>query len=97
MTSARLNGTPAASRLERSRVKFSSIRAETFLDPRFKFSPAPAPAGALPSLAALFGAAILGAALSERLIGLSPFSSICRKASCRPPASIWPSATPPED
>ena len=32
MTSARLNGTPAASKLESSRVKFSSIRGVTFLD-----------------------------------------------------------------
>ena len=45
MTSARLNGTPAASKLDRSRVKFSSVRGETFLDPKLKFSPGAAPAG----------------------------------------------------
>src|SRR5438067_13863066 len=33
MTNARLKGTPAASKLDSRRVKFSSIRAETFLDP----------------------------------------------------------------
>src|ERR1051326_8937538 len=64
MTSARLKGTPAASKLESRRVKFSSIRAETFwawpkeslneLDSSFGFSE-------VDSLGAAFGALLAGA------------------------------------
>src|SRR5580692_8009804 len=36
ITSARLSGTPAASKLESNRVKFSSALGETFLDSNLK-------------------------------------------------------------
>src|SRR5277367_2703627 len=83
MVRARLSGTPAASRLESSRVKFSSIFAETLPEPKLMAGTA---APAEPDLPEDF---------SERLIGLRPRCSICRKASARPPASSWPSASEP--
>src|SRR6266481_4415914 len=74
ITSARLSGTPAASRLESRRVKFSSIRAETLLEPPkeslglapFAFSAA---ASFTVGFAGLFGRAFAGA-LATAFAGL---------------------------
>src|SRR4051812_28275573 len=72
ITSARLNGTPAASKLESRRVKFSSALPETFceLNLNEKFPSA----GTLPFFAAPFFEAD-----SARLTGRRPRVSICRK------------------
>src|SRR4029078_11542933 len=76
ITSARLSGTPAASRLESKRVKFSNSFEETFCEPNLKKNLSPA--GALPFLAGTFlGAPFLAEpffaeARSERLTGRRP-------------------------
>ena len=74
MTSARLKGTPAANKLESSRVKVSNMRGVMRLDLNLKLSP---PTGAAP---APFFAAPAAADFSAKLMGRNPFSSIRRKA-----------------
>src|SRR5580704_11868397 len=65
ITSARLNGTPAASRLESSRVKFSSALGEIFLDSNLKEK--------FPGIAEPFLAAAPAApAFSARFTGRKP-------------------------
>ena len=103
ITSARLSGTPAASRLDNRRVKFSSIRPEILFGlPGENLRQGKVFAG----WSAVSGTAFRGLPLSStffafplrpsvRLIGRKPRPSICRNASCRPPASIWPSVTRP--
>src|SRR5580700_10925823 len=80
ITNARLSGTPAASRLDNKRVKFSSALGETFLDSNLKEK--------FPGKAAPFFEA--AAAFSDRFTGRKPSVSICRRASGRPGASSTP-------
>ena len=91
MTSARLNGTPAASRLDSSRVKFSRSLAETFspLNRSGMFPKSPKPAGKLKP------GAVPATVFSKRLTGRRPSTSIWRNASGRPEASSAPSAIVP--
>src|ERR1039458_6385166 len=88
ITSARLNGTPAASRLDSSRVKFSSSRPDTLAD-RLRNDKRASDAGSAKPVP--FSAA----AFSARLTGRRPSPAICAKAPCRSVASIWPSAIAP--
>src|SRR5665213_3672765 len=76
ITSARLNGTPAASRLERSRVKFSSSLVETFFDSNLKERLPDEFLSAAPFFAAADLDLDFAAAASARLIGRRPSVSI---------------------
>src|ERR1022692_1718125 len=87
MTSARLSGTPAASKLESNRVKFSSAFAETFFASNLK-DMFPGDLGVEPFLG-------LEEAFSDKFTGRKPSVSIWRNASGRPGASRTPSAMEP--
>jgi len=88
ITSARLSGTPAANRLDSSRVKFSSSRLETLADRLRNDNEASAAGSAKPVPAT-------APAFSERLTGRRPCPAICAKAPCRSAASSWPAAIAP--
>src|SRR5436309_9019637 len=85
ITNARLSGTPAASRLESRRVKFSSIRAETLLAlPKESLNGDDDEGAAL-----LLSADSFGNGFAAGLAGPFPALRSARRIGRRPRPSIW--------